>query len=163
MVKILRPIIAVVFFSVMLPQIAWSDITDREEALAFASFIKDLIHGTQTSKSGTSICYVGSDEISRIIAEGDKGSIDVTRDLQKIPSCKAVYVSNGLQKGVSVELAKLNKYHVMTIAIFDEFTMNGGMVQVQLGRRNFELVINQKAMRESGIRLSGLHLGLVIN
>jgi hypothetical protein len=57
----------------------------------------------------------------------------------------------------------LNKKKILTIAIFDGFTEIGGMLQVQMGRRNFELTLNSKAVKESGIRLNALSTSLVIN
>ncbi len=161
MFKIIKPIVAMLLTFFVVFAEARADITDKEEAVAFAGFIQDLVHTTQTSKVGPT-CYLGSDEISRIISQ-EKGSIDLSRDGSKFASCKAIYVSTGEIKGIAAEIDKFSKHKIMTIAIFDGFTERGGMVQVQMGRRSFELILNSKAVKDSGVRLSALALSLVIN
>jgi hypothetical protein len=140
----------------------FSSIIDDETAVAFAGFIQDIVHTTQTSKHGP-ICGVGSDEISKIIASQDKTFIDLDLEPKKYEQCKAVYIAQGCEKGLRAEIDKLNKKKILTIAIFDGFTEIGGMLQVQMGRRNFELTLNSKAVKESGIRLNALSTSLVIN
>jgi hypothetical protein len=140
----------------------FSDITEDETAVAFALFIQDLVHTTQTSKHG-SICALGSDEVSKIIATQDKTFIDLDLEPKKYGECKAVYIAQGREKSLRFEIEKLNKKKILTIAIFDGFTEIGGMLQVQMGRRNFELTLNSKVVKESGIRLNALSTSLVIN
>ncbi len=159
--KILKPITALLLSLFALSNDAFADITDKEEATAFAGFIQDLVQTTQTVKPGV-ICHFGSDEISRIIDQ-NKTAIDLDREPAKFTSCKAIYVATGMRKGISSDIAKFNKNKIMTIAIFDEFTENGGMVQVQMGRRSFELILNSKTAKESSVRLNALSMSLVIN
>jgi hypothetical protein len=140
----------------------FSDITEDETAVAFALFIQDLVHTTQTSKHG-SICALGSDEVSKIIATQDKTFIDLDLEPKKYGECKAVYIAQGREKSLRFEIEKLNKKKILTIAIFDGFTEIGGMLQVQMGRRNFELTLNSKVVKDSGIRLNALSTSLVIN
>jgi hypothetical protein len=161
MFKIRKPILAILLTFFVLSADAYADISDKEEAVAFAGFIQDLVHTTQTAKPGP-ICYLGSDEISRIISQ-EKGAIDLSRESSKFTSCKAIYVATGAIKGIASEIDKFNKHKLMTIAIFDGFTERGGMVQVQMGRRSFELILNSAAVKDSGVRLSALSLSLVIN
>lgn len=139
----------------------FADISDKEEALAFASFIQDLVHTTQTTKPGA-LCFMGSDEVSRIMSQ-EKSFIDLDREMSKFNSCKAIYIAAGVQKGIGPETIKFNKNKIMTIAIFDGFTESGGMIQVQMGRRSFELILNAKVAKDSGVRLSALSTSLIIN
>ncbi len=159
--KILKPIAALLLSLFALSNNAFADISDKEEATAFAGFIQDLVHTAQTAKTGV-ICNFGSDEISRIISQ-DKTVIDLSSEPSKFASCKAIYVATGMRKGISADIAKFNKNKIMTVAIFDEFTENGGMVQVQMGRRSFELILNSKTVKESSVRLNALSMSLVIN
>jgi len=140
----------------------FSDVIEDETAVAFAGFIQELVHTTQTPKRGP-ICGIGSDEVSKVIATQDKTFIDLDLEPKKYEQCKAVYIAQGREKSLRVEIEKLNKKKVLTIAIFDGFTEIGGMLQVQMGRRNFELTLNSKAIKESGIRLNALSTSLVIN
>lgn len=135
---------------------------DTEEAAAFAGFIQDLVHTAQTTKHGV-ICAVGSDEISRAINSQDKSFVDLDNNPKQYQSCKAVYVAMGRQKGLGADIIKFNKGKILTIATFDGFTEMGGMVQVQMGRRNFELTLNSKEVKAASVRLNALATSLVIN
>lgn len=137
-------------------------VMDSEEAAAFAGFIQDLVHTTQTKKQSGALCSSGSDEISKIMAQ-EKNFIDLDRQPARFTSCKAIYIALGKQKGFMTDVAKFNKNKILTVAVFDGFTESGGMVQVQIGRRNFELTLNSKAMKEASVRLNALAMSLVIN
>lgn len=147
--------------SVLITFGAFADMMDGEEAAAFANFIQDLVSTTQTIKHGE-ICSFGSDEISKIIARSN-GYIDLDIEPSKYGSCKAIYVSMNQQKGLGHDIEKFNKEKILTIAIFNGFTEIGGMVQVEMGRRNFELTLNSKKIKAAGVRLNALIMSLVIN
>lgn len=140
---------------------SFSDSFDNEP-LAFASFIIELIRDTQTAKPGA-ICLFGSDEISHIIAKREKGVIQFDKLPNSLAACKVVYISKSMERGLRSEVEKFHNSKVMTIAIFDGFTEMGGMIQVQVGRRSFELIVNPKETKASGVKLSGLMTSLIIN
>ena len=121
-----------------------------------------MVRTTQTSKQGV-ICIFGSDEVSKVLTGRVNNILDLTGDVRRHESCKSIYVAQGMEKGLRVEIEKFNKKGIMTIAIFDGFTELGGMVQVQMGRRNFELIINSKQLKASGVRLNALAMSIVIN
>ena len=154
-------LIILLILSLSISAIAFAGLVDNDEALAFASFIQDLAHKTQAAKPGF-ICSIGNDEISRIISQ-EKNFINLDKDGSKITSCKAIYIAMGREKNVKSDLLKFSNNKILTIAVFDGFIENGGMVQVQMGRRNFELILNAKALKESGIKLSPLVTDLIIN
>jgi YfiR/HmsC-like len=135
---------------------------DSEEVGAFAGFIKELAHATQMPKQGV-ICTLGSDEISKIIIDQDKTAIDLDQKPELYSSCKAAYISRSREKNIRVEIDKLNKNKILTIATFDGFINVGGMVQIQMGRRSFELVINPKELKAANVKLSALYLSLIVN
>ena len=86
----------------------FSDIIEDETAVEFAGFIQDLVHTTQTPKRGP-ICGIGSDEVSKVIAAQDKTFIDLDLEPKKYEQCKAVYIAQGREKSLRVEIEKLNK------------------------------------------------------
>lgn len=141
---------------------SFADSIEDEMATAYAGFIRDLVGTTQISKNGT-ICVFGSDEISKMLLHQSSKYINLDLSPDKYTSCKAIYIAQGMEKGLRSEVDKFNQDKIMTIAIFEGFIESGGMVQVQLGRRNFELLLNSKDIKSSGIRLSALALSLVIN
>lgn len=134
---------------------------DGEEAAAFASFIQGLVETTQTVKHGAT-CAIGKDEISKILIQ-NKSVTDLDLDSSKFGSCRVIYVAMNKQKGFGSDLLKFSRAKIFTIAIFDGFTESGGMVQVEMGRRNFELTLNSMAVKEASVRLNALAMSLVIN
>jgi hypothetical protein len=140
----------------------FSEVLEEDSAVAYASFIKDLFGSTQTKKEGM-FCGFGSDEVFSVIAENNENFIDLNRDPTKYESCKAIYVARGKEKGLRVEIEKFNKNKIMTIGTFDDFTEIGGMIQVQIGRRNFELILNLNELKAAGVRLNALANSLVVN
>lgn len=139
-----------------------ADMVGIEEATAFSGFIQDLVRTAHTQKNVV-LCHVGRDAISNAISVQNKSFVDLDADPSKYASCKAVYIAQGREKGLRSELDKFNKNNILTIAIFDGFVESGGMIQVQMGRRNFELVVNTKKIKESGVRLNSLVADLIVN
>lgn len=135
---------------------------DNDEAGAFAGFIQDLIRSSQLAKSG-STCVFGNDEISKILIEQDHETVDLDKDLRRLGGCKAVYIAKDREKGLRIELEKFNKHKVVTIAVLEGFSEMGGAIQVQMGRRNFELLVNSKLLKASGVKLGVLATSLIIN
>jgi hypothetical protein len=132
------------------------------EVQAYAGFIADLINTATTLKQGVT-CAFGSDEISNAIISQDSKSINLVKNPEKFVQCKAIYVASGSEKFLKSEIVKFNKNKIMTVAIFDGFVEIGGMIQVQMGRRNFEITLNSKEVKAASVRLNALLLSLVIN
>ena len=150
--------VALFFFSFA----SQAEVIEAEEATAFGSFIKEMIHGSQFPTGHISICGVGNDEISKILSR-EKNYIDLNNSPDQYKICNAIYVAVGNKKTVWADVLKFNKAKVLTIGIFEGFAESGGIVQIQMGRRNFELTLNQKMFKESGVRLSPLATSLVVN
>lgn len=146
----------------MAVQNCFASAIEGEEAVAFAGFIQDLVRTTHTSRNGV-ICAFGSDEISKVIASQDKKFIDLDREPKKFEQCKAVYIAQGREKNSRAEIEKYNSKKILTIGTFDGITDIGGMIQVSMGRRNFELTLNAKEVKAAGVRLNALATSLVIN
>lgn len=151
------------FFLCLLSSNSLAGVMNNEEAAAYAGFIRDLVDSTKTLSKGDKLCMLGSDEVSKVLLSQTKKSLELDKELSKISSCKAIYVAQDNRKGVAVELIKFNKNKIMTVAIFNGFTEIGGMVQVQMGRRSFELILNPKEIKLAKVRINALFMGLVIN
>lgn len=160
--KNLNPLIIIFVVLFFLFPNCFASSVDSEDAVAFASFIRDLANTTQVKHSGV-FCSIGDDEILKVMAIQDKALINLDHDPAKLSSCKFVYVSQNKRKSFKSEIDKFTKSKILTIAVFDGFTESGGMIQVQMGRRNFELVVNMKEVKEAGIRLNSLVSDLIIN
>lgn len=135
---------------------------DEGEVEAFTDFINTLVKTSSIHKSG-SFCIFGSDEISSALMFGDAKIVDLTKSPEKFNLCKAIYIASGSEKSLKLEIAKFNNANIMTVGIFEGFTEIGGMVQVQMDRRNFEMIVNPKAIKESNIKINSLLTNLIIN
>lgn len=135
---------------------------DGDEVLAFAGFINDLVNTSQTSKHGA-FCVLGNDEIGKVLFDLDKNIVDLENKSKKFESCRAIYIAQSREKNLRDELTKFNKNKILTIAVFEDFTEIGGVVRVDMGRRNFELTVNSKVMKEANIKLNSLAMTFIIN
>jgi hypothetical protein len=140
----------------------FSGIVEEDEAENFANFIQTLINTSQTAKNGAT-CIFGNDRVSKFIANREKNFIDLNLDPKKFNSCKAIYIAQEREKTLRSELVKFHNNKILTLATFDGFIEMGGLVQVQLGRRDFELIINSKGVKQAGVKLNALSTSLVIN
>jgi len=135
---------------------------DSDEVFAFGGFINDMVKTAQTSKTGP-FCVLGNDEIGKVILDLDKNTVDLEMHPRKYDACRAIYIAQSKEKTLRNEMTKFSKSKILTIAVFEDFTEVGGMVRVDMGRRNFELTVNSKGMKESGIKLNSLAMSLVVN
>ena len=133
----------------------------EDEANAFASFIKSLVDTTSGTNNGA-ICSFGNDEVTRALTKSVHSSKSIST-MSESKNCKALYVAKDKEKGLRAEIDKIVKKDIMTLAIFENFTESGGMILIEMGRRNFELTVNPQVMKDSGLRLSPLAINLVIN
>jgi hypothetical protein len=49
------------------------------------------------------------------------------------------------------------------VSTFNSFVDNGGMMFVDVGRRDFELTINSQTFKASGVKLDSSIMALIIN
>ncbi len=136
---------------------------DEDEASAYVSFIETIVQTTQGLNTHGVLCVLGSDEISKIIAASVKSVINLNSDPSKYTSCKAIYIAKDKNKNVRTYIEQFNSKKILTIATFDGFTEGGGLLQIETGRRNFELTLNTEVAKKTGIKLNALALSLVIN
>jgi len=53
---------------------------------------------------------------------------------------------------------------ILTIATFSDFSLSeNGMIEIQLGRRNFEIIVNKKTLKANSFMLKPLINSYVIN
>ena len=78
--------------------------------------------------------------------------------------CNLVYIANDRQKSFKFIGKKFTENKIVTIANYSGFAINdNGLIEIQLGRRNFELIINKKSLKVNGLKLNPLIHSLVIN
>ncbi len=135
---------------------------ESEESQAYSNFIGDMVAAMSFDKSGT-FCVSGNDDVTKAIIDRFPKAIRADEGIDKYSLCNIIYIAQGSERGLRIELEKLSEKRIVTIAIFDGFVNMGGMIQIQIGRRNFELMVNPKLLKGSGAKLGVLATNLIIN
>lgn len=143
---------------------AYSSDDIRDKALA--GFIEHIHGNVTTSRSGSNLCIFGSDGIAlRLKGNISKNFIDLGEDIDPVKDykdCKVVYIARSKEKEVKYSVNFFNDKGVLTIAVFSSFIADGGMMSVEIGRRNFELSVNDIALKEFGIRIDSSIAALIV-
>lgn len=134
---------------------------ESEESQAYSSFIGDMVLAMSFDKPG-SLCVSGNDDVTKTIIDYFPKAIRA-ESVDKYGLCNIIYIAQGSERGLRIELEKLAEKRIVTVAIFDGFVNMGGMIQIQIGRRNFELMVNPKLLKASGAKLGVLATNLIIN
>ncbi len=140
---------------------------DHEFSHAFASFIETMYMSVQTTNKASLICVYGNDDISLRFQSRTKLVVfldsDIASKKNRYNDCRIIYVAKDNEKFVKSFIGTLNRSGALTVATFDSFTNDGGMVFIDLGRRDFELTINTQAFKGSGAKLDSAITALIIN
>lgn len=140
---------------------------DPELSQAFASFISIMYMGVQTVNKGSSICVYGNDDISLRLQSQEKTIVTLDSNIvskkNRYSDCRIIYVAKDSEKFVKSFIETFNRSGALTVAAFGSFTNDGGMVFVDLGRRDFELIVNSQAFKGSGAKLDSSITALIIN
>lgn len=140
---------------------------DGEVSKAFADFIQVLYSSTQSSNKGTDLCVYGNDDVSSRIDVKNVSLVFLDDNIgsrkNHYKECRLIYVARDKEKFVKSFIDVLNRSGALTLAVFDSFVNDGGMLFIDLGRRDFELTVNAKAFKASGIKLDSAFTGLIIN
>ena len=130
---------------------------------ALAQFVRVIYENAETSNKGDKICIYGSDNVSINIVGGDIVVLEDSNDKNKNKKCRIIYVAKDKERLVKSFIDNLNKSGALTVATFSNFVNDGGMVFVDIGRRNFELTVNIPSFKASGVKLDSAITGLIIN
>lgn len=136
---------------------------NADEALAYANFIQSLVNNSNIKKKEWSVCTYGSDQVTRsLLKSGNNFSLS-NRDIEVIRRCKAIYIVFDNSSSLRPFLELLTSNKILTISDSEDFVENGGMIQVQMGRRDFELIVDVKTLNSAQIKLDTLSTNLIVN
>jgi hypothetical protein len=162
MINFLIKIFLIIFIQ-LFPVNSFADSIDNDMANTYAEFIDLLNQNIIGIKKGR-FCIFGSDEISNAISLRNKDYLKIEEDMKNVELCNLVYIANDRQKSFKFIGKKFTDNKIVTIANYSGFANNdNGLIEIQLGRRNFELIINKKSLRANGLKLNPLIHSLVIN
>ncbi len=134
-----------------------------DEATAYANFIQNLTRNSISKNKAESVCVYGNDQVARSLLKNPNSFVLSTNKIEEARRCKSVYIVFDNVSGIKNYLNLLTANKILTISIFEEFVENGGMIQVQMGRRDFELIVDVKALNSAQIKLDTLSTNLIVN
>ena len=136
---------------------------DKELANAYAEFIEALQLNISVPKQGK-LCIFGNDEISEAISLRNNNIEKIDDNLKNINQCNFVYVAHNKQKAFKFFGKKFIDNKVFTIANYEGFASSEyGMIEIRFGRRNFEIILNKKIIKNNNIKINSLVSNLIIN
>ncbi len=138
---------------------------DRGFDEALAQFLEGVYLNTETVTNSDKFCLYGSDGITiYLLGKNDTVVLDdVSGDKSKYKKCRIIYVAKNKEKLVKSFVESMNKSGALTISTFPNFVSDGGMLFVDVGRRNFELTVNVMSFKKSGVKIDSSITGLIIN
>ncbi len=161
-VKKITRLLIILLFSVS-ADVAFAAIVTPDEAAAYANVIQNLVVNSSFRNKNGAFCIYGSDPVAKSLLRGND-SIKISNiSLNSSSKCKAIYISIENLTNIKLHLNELSANKIMTIGTFDDFVENGGMIQVEMGRRDFELLVDTKALNASQIKLDTLSYNLIVN
>ncbi|GDX36676.1 hypothetical protein LBMAG18_11870 [Alphaproteobacteria bacterium] len=156
-------IFSIAFTYLINPTIGFAFNYDYDEYGLYSEFIFSLSQNLNGMKNGK-FCVFGNDQISKSILLSYNHVIEVSEDLKNIELCNIVYVASNKQKTFKFIGKKFIENKIVTIANYNGFSLDeNSMIEIQLGRRNFELLVNRKNLKANNIRFSPIISNLVIN
>ena len=162
--KILRSLITIL--AVLSVLIQTVNAADRSFDEALAQFLMGGVYtNTETTTKADKFCLYGSDGITiHIVSDNNIVILDENNgNKEKYKKCRLIYVAKNKEKLVKSFIDNMNNSGALTIATFANFVSDGGMLFVDVGRRNFELTVNTASFKKSGVKLDSSIVGLIIN
>jgi len=134
-----------------------------DEASAYAGFIQSLVNNSSVKKRDGMFCIYGNDQVARFLIKSANNFNLGSGAIAATQRCKAIYIASEGVVNLGAYLETLVSNKVLTISTSEDFAENGGMIQVQMGRRDFELIVDVKALNSAQIKLDTLSTNLIIN
>ncbi len=131
---------------------------------AFSEFIRVLYVNTESARKSNKLCVFGYDGISSILEAKEIKDLRFIEDKDKnYDNCRIIYVAKNKSRIVRSFIGSFNKAGAVTVATFDEFVVDGGMIMVDIGRRNFELTVNSEVFSRSSAKIDSSITALIIS
>lgn len=156
-IKIITSSLILFSFMLLFVRNSWS--IDSSEAQTIGYFI---IMVSKTLDQNSRLCVLGNDEVSVSI----KNQIDayqISQNFKNVDKCKTVYIAKDQARSARNSIPILNKNRILTIGMIENFKESGGMITVQIGRRNFELIANYEEIKAAEIKIDPVLMELIIN
>lgn len=127
----------------------------------FTKFIEWPGNEGDTAGEPVRICVIGSDPIRTTLGElstrdvrGRPIRIARIRDASAIPQCHLLFISRSEEAQVETILRRLQGTPVVTISDIPRFAQRGGMISFTTENNRVRIEINQRTIRQSGLKVS---------
>jgi len=120
-------------------------------------------------------CYLGSDNLIEFMEKNDINQIlldvksirdfenDIVKKDNMLKICSVVYVACNKMKTFKFLNNKFIDNNILTLSSCDSFVDNGGDIQIQVGRKNLELEINEQNFKLKQIKLNPSLIAIINN
>lgn len=142
-----------------------NDVKARGSGLdaAFADFINLVYANSKSPEKQDHMCIFGYDSVSSILESQAKKKIVLEEGKKNFSKCRVIYVAKNKSRYVRTFIDDMNASGALTIALFDSFVNDGGMLFIDIGRRNFELTVNSQTLKSSEVKIDSSITGLIID
>ena len=157
-------------------------ISNQQEIGYLKYKLTSYIYGTiKTAKTSDSyldnelFCYLGSDNLIEFMEKNDINQIlldvksirdfenDIIKQDNMLKVCSVVYVACNKMKTFKFLNNKFIDNNILTLSSCDSFVDNGGDIQIQVGRKNLELEINEQNFKLKQIKLNPSLITIINN
>lgn len=133
------------------------------EPLAYANFINGLVKKAELDKKEGALCVFGNNDIAKELLNIAGTIKRSSQNIDEYRSCKAVYIGLDGASGLRSYLLKLTTSKILTMGTSSDFFENGGMIQIEIGRRGFELTVDEDSINAARVKLDTLSTNLIVN
>lgn len=113
------------------------------------------------------VCVFGYDQMTVALADQDKSivSFNSEEDLVNLKkdNCAVLYIARDKSRSLRLLTKYTDPNQVVTVGLFDSFVDEGGIILIQMGRRNIELTVNHDKIKALGVKFDPLLSGLIVN
>lgn len=136
------------------------DNTVHGHAATFIVKFSNLILNKNGLNKQGNICVYGYDQTSLLLQEQHKAKITLLS--KNLNNCKILYVSKNIDRYDEI-INFADRHKIVTIGFDDNFLDNGGILLMQIGRRNFELLLNKNKSKLYEVKFDPTVSSLLIN
>ena len=106
---------------------------------------------------GDIICVYGNDLIAEMLVGISNKAINVNKDssLSKNDRCKLIYFGLDRTRTIRNDLEKFADKQTLTISLIEGFVDFGGIIELQTGRKNPEIITNSALLVKKNIQIGG--------
>ncbi|MCG8042522.1 MAG: YfiR family protein [Candidatus Thiodiazotropha taylori] len=135
----------------------------------FAKFTRWPEDQSKPTRDALTLCSVGDDSITnnlpklagRVLRGKPIKSVKISNE-SELGECHVLYIAQSTHNRIQEILQPIKMRPILTISEMQQFSQNGGMIELTQDQEKLRFIINLNTTRSSGLRLSSQLLDLAI-